>query len=130
VEKVLDDNKVQAVVTLANAPSVTASILLRIEGGLCIASLGGNEGKYPGTDHEELMKFAREVRLRDCAYMTFGLQVAAGHSLTIVLCRRGAALVVLCCAVLCCAVLHKCAGPFLTTPGTGPSMSSPQTTNT
>lgn len=63
VEKVLDDNGVQAVVNLANAPTVTASILLRIEGGLCISSLGGNEGKYPGTDHDELMKFAKEVCL-------------------------------------------------------------------
>jgi hypothetical protein len=70
VEGILDENDVQAVVTLANAPTVTASILLRIEGGLCIASLGGNEGQYPGTDHEKLMKFAQEVRLRNCAYTT------------------------------------------------------------
>lgn len=63
VEQVLDDNNIQYIVTLAAPPDcVTASLIQRIEGGLCIASLGGNEGRYPGTDHEELMRFAQEVR--------------------------------------------------------------------
>lgn len=59
----LDDNNIQFIVTLATPPDcVTASLIQRIEGGLCIASLGGNEGRWPATDHEELMRFAREVR--------------------------------------------------------------------
>jgi hypothetical protein len=65
VQQVLDDNNIHFIVSLAAPPNcVTASLIQHIEGGLWLASLGGNEGRYPGTDHEELMRFAREVGVR------------------------------------------------------------------
>lgn len=62
VEKILDDNGVQSVITFSAPPKVTAFLLMRVEGGMCIASVGGNEGHFPkGRDEEDLLRFAREV---------------------------------------------------------------------
>jgi hypothetical protein len=65
VERILADNKVQAVATFAAPPvSTTACLLFQVEGGMWMAAVGGNEGVYPGRSEEDVMRFAREVSLQ------------------------------------------------------------------
>lgn len=62
VERILQDTGVQSVITFAAPPHLTACLLLRVEGGMWLVSVGGNEGQYPKDQGEEqLLQFAREV---------------------------------------------------------------------
>jgi hypothetical protein len=63
VEKTLDDNEVYFTMALPEAPVRTLCIIPRVEGGLCLISVGGKEGIYPCAGKEAVVKFAQEVGL-------------------------------------------------------------------
>jgi hypothetical protein len=61
VERILDSNEVYFTMALCEAPVRTLCIMPRVEGGLCLVSVGGKEGVYPRADKEAVLKFAQEV---------------------------------------------------------------------
>jgi hypothetical protein len=71
VEQILDDNQVQAVVNFAAPPLLQHMLLMRVEDGMCMASVGGNEGEYPCRDPDkrsadDCIQFAKEVMIFFC----------------------------------------------------------------
>jgi hypothetical protein len=63
VEKILDDNKVYFTMALPEAPVRTLCIIPRVEGGLCLVSVGGKEGIYPRAEKDAVVRFAQEVSI-------------------------------------------------------------------
>lgn len=63
MEKIFDDNEVYFTFALPEAPVRTTTIIPRVEGGLCLISVGGKEGIYPCADKEAVVKFAQEVSM-------------------------------------------------------------------
>lgn len=57
----------QVVGNFAAPPLIHSMLLTRVEGGMCVVSVGGNEGDYPGRDPakrsaEDVIQFAAQVR--------------------------------------------------------------------
>jgi hypothetical protein len=79
VEKVLLDNNVPAMVTLAMPPQRTQAILMRVEDGLWMAGVAGNEGTYPGRSEQDVMRFAQEVRAAAATSLPVGTEHKRGR---------------------------------------------------
>lgn len=61
VRQILSDNNVEAVVTFAMPPEISACLMMHVENDTWVAAVGGNEGILPGRSEEDIMRFAREV---------------------------------------------------------------------
>lgn len=61
VDALLREHNVYVHAALPAAPVQTFSLLMRIEGDVWLAGVGGNEGVHPGHKPGDLMAFAQQV---------------------------------------------------------------------